>query len=147
MNPSLPASLAVAAAAALATPVSAQTAMSCDTVWSSAPCVPSAPPPVDPSLFQTPGSIKSYVNGYVFGQRIGAEREAIQQQQDAAREQIRLGAERLAQRDRDEHLMEAQKMIAAGKCPEAKRMALLNGDLALLKRIDGLCPNSAPAGR
>lgn len=147
MKLSLPASLAVAIVAAFAMPVSAQTTMSCDTVWSSAPCAPSAPPQVDPSLLQTPGFTRSYVNGYMFGQRIAAEREAIQQQQDAAREQIRLDAERLAQRDRKEHATQAEKMIASGKCPEAKQMALLNGDLALVKRIDGVCPESTPADR
>ncbi len=142
------ASGALVIVAAFALPASAQTPASCDTVWNSAPCITSAPAPVgDPSLPQTPGSVKSYVNGYVFGQRIAAQREAIQQQEEAAREQFRLQADRLRQRDHDEHAAQAGKMIAVGKCSEARRMAVINGDLALAKQIDGLCPDPPAPGR
>ena len=99
---------------------------------------------LDWGLLKTPDFAGDYVRGYEQGQRLAADRAAAQAAQakaGAETAQRAVDAERAA-RERLEGLdraREAGRLIAAGRCPDARAYALGEGDLDLATRVTVFC--------
>jgi ATPase subunit of ABC transporter with duplicated ATPase domains len=108
---------------------------------------------IDWSLLQQPPNfLESYTHGYDQGRKIAADRAAARAAQAAElqAEAERRDAEtsrttaRDAEQQRQERVRAAGRMIADGKCPDARAYALTEGDLDLAVQVAKLCPYAPP---
>jgi hypothetical protein len=96
---------------------------------------------IDWGLLQpTPNLLDSYTRGFDQGRKIAAAR-AAQQAEAGRREAETTGAmARDADQQRQVRARAAGRMIADGKCRDARSYALLEGDLDLALQVAKLCP-------
>jgi len=95
---------------------------------------------IDWGLLKTPDPVGAYAKGYQLGQRMAADR-AAQARADAEAGQ-RAAESDQALRDRQlqaDRAKEAGRLIASGRCGDARAYALDEGDLDLATRVTALC--------
>lgn len=99
-------------------------------------------------LQQPPNLIDSYTRGYEVGRRMAADRaaarsaQAAEQQAEAQRQdaEVSRAMARNAEQQRQMRAQAAGRMIADGKCQDARSYALAEGDLDLALQAAKLCP-------
>lgn len=91
-------------------------------------------------LSHPPDYAGSYANGYAQGRQMAADRAARQQAQAAAQQdaEARAAAARDYQNAR-KRASEAGRLIAAGRCDDARTLALNDGDFELASRVTSFC--------
>jgi hypothetical protein len=95
---------------------------------------------IDWGLLQpTPNLLDSYTRGFDQGRKIAAA-PAAQQAAAERRDAETTGAMARADQQRQVRARAAGRMIADGKCQDARTYALLEGDLDLALQVAKLCP-------